>query len=83
MSETTNQPEAETKAEEVKKPGKFYIEITTRIYFDSAEEREHHLKDHVDVPFDDKTTLLNGGEVEIYDEDEEISINVNLKEVRE
>jgi len=40
------------------KRGKFLIVSTRTDYFDSAEEREHHIKEHLPVTFEAKTDLL-------------------------
>lgn len=70
-------------SETTRKPGKFYIQTTVRDYFDTAEEREHYIKEHMEAPFDTKAELLAKGETEQYDEDEQVLIRVETKEVRE
>lgn len=65
------------------KPGKFYIQTTIRDYFDTAEERDHYIKEHMEVPFEDKATLVGGGTVDHYDADEEVQMVIEVKEVQE
>lgn len=59
----------------------FYVESTVREFFETKEELEHYIKEHFDVPFDDKLGLLKGGEVRHYDEAEDSEVIMSLKEV--
>jgi len=65
------------------KHGKFYIEAVQREYFDTAEEREHYIKDQAPISFDAKSALVGVGAFEDYDEESQVHITVTLKEVKE
>ena len=69
--------------EKKKKFGKFYIQTTINIYFETNEEREHYIKDHIELPFDDRLDLLNNKPVEFSDDEEMIMSTVEVKEVKD
>lgn len=73
------------KGEDVKtERGRYYIETTHRDYFETPEQREHYIKEHMeDVPFDDRVALLRDGEIDRYDEEDDVQLSMSLKEVKE
>jgi len=58
--------------------GKYYLEIKACQYFDSAEEREHWIKNHSELPYDDITELLKDYVVE-HELDEGSVVTLSLK----
>jgi hypothetical protein len=67
---------------ETKKTGDFYIQLTTREYFETVEERDHYVKEHFEISFDDKVALLGEGVVEHFNDDKNILATIELKKVR-
>jgi len=62
--------------------GRYFIEMRHREFFDSAEDREHYLKTHSPIPYDDITGLLKNGSVTHAEKDDdggEQEIVISLK----
>lgn len=60
---------------------KHYLETKERMYFATVEELKNHIKNHPQVSFDDKTTLLAEGKLD--KEFPEQSVKVNLSTGKE
>lgn len=69
---------------EKKQYGKYYIQTIIGIHFESDEARAHYIKDHMEeLSYDDKTKLLNRETVENSNDEEEITMEINVKEVKD
>jgi len=69
---------------EKKQYGKYYIQTVIGMYFETKEKRDNYIKDHVEeLSDDDKTKLLNRETVENSNDEEEITMEINVKEVKD
>lgn len=69
---------------EKKQYGKYYIQTVIGMYFETKEKRDNYIKDHMEeLSYDDKTKLLNRETVENSNDEEEITMEINVKEVKD
>lgn len=76
MCDTTNKVETENGANVNPRAGKHYVEIKLREYFDTAEELDHYVKEHLPVSFETRTAVVKDGSYSHYNEEEESLITV-------
>lgn len=69
---------------EKKQYGKYYIQTVIGMYFETEEKRDNYIKEHMDeLSYDDKTKLLNGEMVDGVNDEEECTIEINVKEIKD
>lgn len=66
----------------VKNFGKFFVETTVREYFDSHEQLDHYVKEHLELGFDAKTELIQTQEWSQYDDENNALLTARTGQVR-